>query len=166
MTSDDDVCQLTSIPDDANAESMEANGEAVANTTANSTITKEEETINYVLKISEGEPSELEKGNMTDSMRKACGDKPIEKVKNMKTDASTFEKAANGEIVDVSTDGSVRMRREVGCGETKVIDFLVDLEVVSFHFFRNSALQMDEAVGGGRTAAGGGRMPFQSIICN
>ena len=62
VTADDETCQLSSIPDGIQASAIEDIGPEVANRTDNITITKEEETIHYDLKLSNGNLTEDEKG--------------------------------------------------------------------------------------------------------
>ena len=123
LTAGDDACQLSSIPDDINSVAIEDNGESVSNRTANITITKDEETTNYELNISEGEISEEEKGNMTETMRTACGDKVIEKITVRSTSADQFELLANGGIISLPvTNQRNRQKRQIvsGCSNFKV----------------------------------------------
>ena len=56
VTAGDQSCEVTSVPDDINAAAIEDSGEAVSNRTANITVTKEEESIKYELKINSGWP--------------------------------------------------------------------------------------------------------------
>ena len=120
MTAGDHSCEISSVPEEINAAAIEDTGEAVANRTANITLTKEEESIKYELKISEGELSEEEKGNMTDSMKKACGNKDIEKITIKSTNAEDFNKMANGEIVSVAISTKVSRNRRGGCTNLQV----------------------------------------------
>ena len=115
MTAGDHSCEISSVPEEINAAAIQDTGEAVANRTANITLTKEEESIKYELKISEGELSEEEKGNMTGSMKKACGNKDIEKITIKSTNAEDFNKMANGEIVSVAISTKVSRNRREGC---------------------------------------------------
>ena len=121
MTAGDHSCELTSVPDDINAAAIKDAGEAVANRTANITMTKEEESIKYELKMSGGELSEEEKGNMTETMKKACGNKDVEKITIKSTNADDFNKMANGEIVSVAVPTNVTRNRQGGCTNTLVI---------------------------------------------
>ena len=121
VTSGDHSCELTSVPEDINAAAIEDTGEAVANRTANITMTKEEESIKYELKMSGGELSEEEKGNMTESMKKACGNKDVEKITIKSTNADDFNKMANGEIVSVAVPINVTRKRQGGCTNMQVI---------------------------------------------
>ena len=118
VTAGEHLCQVASIPENTNAAAIQDNGEEVGNRTANITITKEEETISYELKMSNGELSEEEKGNMAESMKKACGNKAIEKITIKSTDADSFNKMANGEIVAVPMSNS--RRNQAGCSNLKV----------------------------------------------
>ena len=106
VTAGDHVCQVSSVPGDIQTASIEETGEEVVNRTANVTITKEEETISYELKISEGELTD--EGDMTESMKKVCGNKAIEKITVKSTDAESFNKMANGEIVAIEASNSGR----------------------------------------------------------
>ena len=115
MTAGDHSCELTSVPEDINAAAIEDTGEAVANRTANITMTKEEESIKYELKMSGGELSDEEKGNMTETMKKACGNKDVEKITIKSTNADDFNKMANGEIVSVAVPINVTRKRQGGC---------------------------------------------------
>ena len=121
MTAGDHSCELTSVPEDINAAAIEDTGEAVANRTANITMTKEEESIKYELKMSGGELSDEEKGNMTESMKKACGNKDVEKITIKSTNADDFNKMANGEIVSVAVPINVTRKRQGGCTNMQVI---------------------------------------------
>ena len=120
MTAGDHSCELTSVPDDINAAAIKDAGEAVANRTANITITNDEESIKYELKMSEGELSEEEKGNMTESMKKACGNKDVEKITIKSTNADDFNKMANGEIVSVAAPTNVTRKRQGDCTHLRV----------------------------------------------
>ena len=111
---------MSSIPDDINAVAIEDNGESVSNRTANTTITKDEETTNYELNISEGEISEEEKGNMTESMRTACGGKTIEKITVRSTSADQFELLANGGIISLPVTNQRNRLIVNGCANLKV----------------------------------------------
>ena len=124
LTAGDQVCQLSSIPDDINAAAIEDSGEAVANKTANTTISKEEESIKYELKINSGNLTDEEKRNMTESMKKACGDKEIEKITIKTTDADNFNRMANGEIVAVDVPTQISRRRQGGCTNLTVTNIL------------------------------------------
>ena len=121
MTAGDHSCELTSVPEDINAAAIEDTGEAVANRTANITMTKEEESIKYELKMSGGELSEEEKGNMTETMKKACGNKDVEKITIKSTNADDFNKMANGEIVSVAVPTNVTRKRQGSCTSMRVI---------------------------------------------
>ena len=120
MTAGDHSCELTSVPDDINAAAIEDSGEAVANRTANITMKNDEESIKYELKMSEGELSEEEKGNMTESMKKACGNKDVEKITIKSTNADDFNKMANGEIVSVAAPTNVTRKRQGDCTNLRV----------------------------------------------
>ena len=121
MTAGDHTCELTSVPEDINAAAIEDTGEAIANRTANITMTKEEESIKYELKMSGGELSEEEKGNMTETMKKACGNKDVEKITIKSTNADDFNKMANGEIVSVAVPTNVTRKRQGSCTRMRVI---------------------------------------------
>ena len=121
MTAGDHSCEVTSVPEDINAAAIEDTGEAVANRTANITMTKEEESIKYELKMSGGELSEEEKGNMTETMKKACGNKDVEKITIKSTNADDFNKMANGEIVSVAVPTNVTRKRQGSCTSMRVI---------------------------------------------
>ena len=121
VTAGDHSCEVTSVPEDINAAAIEDTGEAVANRTANITMTKEEESIKYELKMSGGELSEEEKGNMTETMKKACGNKDVEKITIKSTNADDFNKMANGEIVSVAVPINVTRKRQGGCTNMQVI---------------------------------------------
>ena len=121
VTAGDHVCQVSSVPGDIQTASIEETGEEVVNRTANVTITKEEETISYELKISEGELTD--EGDMTESMKKVCGNKAIEKITVKSTDADSFNKMANGEIVAIEASNSGRTRRDTECSNLKVTFF-------------------------------------------
>ena len=121
MTAGEDVCQVSSIPDDINAAAIEDNEEAVANRTANVTVTKDEQTTNYELNISEGEMSENEKRNMSESMKAACGNKAIEQITVRSTSKDEFEKLANGELLSIPIITIQRNRQLfTGCSRFKV----------------------------------------------
>jgi hypothetical protein len=77
VTAGDQSCEVTSVPDDINTAAIQDSGEEVLNRTANITVTKEEESIKYELKINSGNLTVEEKGNMTESMKKVCGNKEI-----------------------------------------------------------------------------------------
>ena len=128
VTATDNSCEVTSVPDDINAAAIEDSGEEVANRTANITITKEEESIKYELKINSGNLTDEEKGNMTESMKKACGNKEIEKITIKTTDADNFNKMANGEIVAVDVPTNISRRRLGGCTNLRVT------KTISNHF--------------------------------
>ena len=121
MTAGDHSCEVSSVPEDINTAAIEDTGEAVANRTANITMTKEEESIKYELKMSGGELSEEEKGNMTETMKEACGNKDVEKKTIKSTNADDFNKMANGEIVSVAVPTNVTRNRQGGCTNTRVI---------------------------------------------
>ena len=118
VTAGDNTCQVTSLPEDVNTAAIEDNGEEVANKTQNVTITKEEETILYELKMSEGELSEEEKGNMTETMKEACKSKEVEKVTIKSTSKDSFNRMANGEVVAVPI--GISRRRRAGCANINV----------------------------------------------
>ena len=120
VTAGDHSCEVTSVPEDINAAAIEDTGEAVANRTANITMTKEEESIKYELKMSGGELSEEEKGNMTETMKKACGNKDVEKITIKSTNADDFNKMANGEIVSVAAPTNVTRKRQGDCTHLRV----------------------------------------------
>ena len=62
---------------------------------------------------------------MTESMKKACGNKQIEKITIKTTDADNFNKMANGEIVAVDVPTSkFRRKRQDGCANMKVNNIL------------------------------------------
>ena len=122
VTAGDNSCQVMSLPEDVNIAAIQDNEEEVANKTQNVTITKEEETILYELKISEGELSEEAKGNMTETMQKACGSKEVEKITIKSTNADNFNKMANGEVVAVPT--SISRRRQANCTQIKVKPYI------------------------------------------
>ena len=121
VTAGDHSCEVTSVPEDINAAAIEDTGEAVANRTANITMTKEEESIKYELKMSGGELSEEEKGNMTETMKKACGNKDVEKITIKSTNADDFNKMANREIISVAVPINVTRKRQGGCTNMQVI---------------------------------------------
>ena len=132
MTAGDHSCEISSVPEEINAAAIEDTGEAVAKRTANITLTKEEESIKYELKISEGELSEEEKGNMTDSMKKACGNKDIEKITIKATNAEDFNKMANGDIVSVGVSINVTRKKRGGCTNLRVFLILHYFKIYSF----------------------------------
>ena len=121
VTAGDHSCELTSVPEDINAAAIEDTGEAVANRTANITMTKEEESIKYELKMSGGELSDEEKGNMTETMKKACGNKDVEKITIKSTNADDFNKMANREIISVAVPINLTRKRQGGCTYIRVI---------------------------------------------
>ena len=125
MTAGDQTCEVASVPKDINAAAIQDTGEEVSNKTSNVTITKEEESIRYELKISAGSLTEEEKVNMTENMKEACGNKAIEKVIIQSTNKNVFEKMANGDIVAVEeSQSSLRQKRD-GCSKVKVIQVTV-----------------------------------------
>ena len=71
--------------------------------------------------MSGGELSEEEKGNMTETMKKACGNKDVEKITIKSTNADDFNKMANGEIVSVAVPINVTRKRQGGCTNMQVI---------------------------------------------
>ena len=93
----------------------------MASSTANVTLTTEDESIQYELKISQGSMTDEEKGNLTENMKKACSNKQIEKIKVQATTKDDFEKMANGEIVEVKSDQLGSRNKRSGCSEIKVI---------------------------------------------
>ena len=121
MTAGDHSCQVTSVPEDINPAAIEDTGEEVANRTANITVTKDEESIKYELKMREGELSDEEKGNMTETMKKACGGKDIEKITIKSTNSDDFNKMANGEILPVAVSANISRKRQGGCTNLLVI---------------------------------------------
>ena len=129
MTAGDHSCELTSVPDDINAAAIEDSGEAVANRTANITMKNDEESIKYELKMSEGELSEEEKGKMTETMKKACGNKDVEKITIKSTTADDFNKMANGEIVSVAASTNMTRNRQGGCLHLRVTFVYLNLDI-------------------------------------
>ena len=119
MTAGDQSCEVTSVPDDINTAAIQDSGEEVSNRTANITITKEEESIKYELKINSGNLTDEEKGNMTESMKKVCGNKVIEKITIKTTDEDNFNKMANGEIVAVDVPSNISRSKRGGCSKIK-----------------------------------------------
>ena len=101
VTADDDFCQLSSVPDNIETASMEVNADLVANTTANTTISKDVETVVYGLKLTDGDLSEDEEEQLSPTMKEACGGKPIVKITVQKTDEDNFNKMAAGIIIIV-----------------------------------------------------------------
>ena len=96
VTAGDDFCQLSSVPDNIETASMEVNADLVANTTANTTISKDVETVVYGLKLTEGDLSEDEQEQLSPSMKEACGGKPIVKITVQSTNEDNFNKMAAG----------------------------------------------------------------------
>ena len=119
MTAGDQSCEVTSVPDDIKAAAIQDSGEEVLNRTANITVTKEEESIKYELKINSGNLTDEEKGNMTESMKQVCGNKVIEKITIKTTDEDNFNKMANGEIVAVDVPSNISRSRRGGCSKIK-----------------------------------------------
>ena len=119
VTAGDQSCEVTSVPDDINTAAIQDSGEEVSNRTANITITKEEESIKYELKINSGNLTDEEKGNMTESMKKVCGNKEIEKITIKTTDEDSFNKMANGDIVAVDVPTNISRSRRGGCSKIK-----------------------------------------------
>ena len=122
VTADDDFCQLSSVPDNIETGSMEVNADVVANTTANTTISKDVEDVVYGLKLTDGDLSEEEEEQLSPTMKEACGGKPIVKITVQKTDKDNFNTMAAGGIVDVpeTTEKRKRIRRQTGCTNVKV----------------------------------------------
>ena len=130
MTAGDQSCEVSSVPDDINTAAIQDSGEEVSNRTANITVTKEEESIKYELKINSGNLTDEEKGNMTESMKKVCGNKEIEKITIKTTDEDNFNKMANGEILAVDVPSNISRSRRGGCSKikaSKIIPFLCNL---------------------------------------
>ena len=96
VTSDDDFCQLSSVPDNIETASMEVNADLVANNTANTTISKDVEDVVYGLKLTDGDISEDEEEKLSPSMKEACGGKPIVKITVKKTNKDNFNTMAAG----------------------------------------------------------------------
>ena len=129
MTAGDQSCEVTSIPDDINTAAIQDSGEEVSNRTANITVTKEEESIKYELKINSGNLTDEEKGNMTESMKKVCGNKEIEKITIKTTDEDSFNKMANGDIVAVDVPTNISRARRGGCSKIKAGEQLIFLVI-------------------------------------
>ena len=96
VTADNNFCQLSSVPDNIETGSMEVNADVVANSTANTTISKDVETVVYGLKLTDGDLSEDEEEQLSPSMKEACGGKPIVKITVQKTNEDDFNKMAAG----------------------------------------------------------------------
>ena len=67
---------------------------------------------------------------MTESMKKVCGNKEIEKITIKTTDEDNFNKMANGEIVAVDVPSNISRSRRGGCSKikaSKTIPFLCNL---------------------------------------
>ena len=123
VTADNDFCQLSTVPDNIKAASMEANAEVVSNFTENTIIPNNIETVVYGLKLVEEELDEKEKEKiLSPSMKKACGEKPIVKTTVKKTSENIFKKMKDGEIVDIpqGTAEGRRLRRQTQCANVKV----------------------------------------------
>ena len=129
MTAGDQSCEVTSVPDDINTAAIQDSGEEVSNRTANITITKEEESIKYELKINSGNLTDEEKGNMTESMKKVCGNKEIEKITIKTTDEDSFNKMANGDIVAVDVPTNISRTRRGGCSKIEAGEQLICLVI-------------------------------------
>ena len=113
---------VSAPPKDVKTDEVDETAEAVGKTTGDATVTKEEETVQFSLRLSEGELTAEEAGNLSSSMAAACGDKPIEKIKVQTTDEDNFNKMANGEIVVVpdSSERIKKFRQDFQCNDTKV----------------------------------------------
>ena len=116
------VFAVSAPPDDVKTDEVDETAEAVGNMTGDVTVTKEEETVQFSLRLSDGELTVEEAGNLSSSMAAACGDKPIEKIKVQTTDEDNFKKMASGEIVVVpdSLEKRNKFRQDFQCNDKKV----------------------------------------------
>ena len=141
---------MAPVPNDINTASIEDIGEEVANSSSNVLLTKDEESIKYQLKISEGSLDEEDKQKLTEYMKAVCGDKQIEKIRIQTTTEDDFEKMAHGEIVTIDETQSRSRLKRSGCSEIKVIVTL-SMKIICT-FYRHYVHQIKRAAGGGPTA--------------
>ena len=120
VTAGDQTCEVTSVPEDINTASIQDTGEEVSDKTTNITITKEDESTKYEIKISGGSLTEEEKGNMTDNMKNACSGKDVEKITIKSTTEREFEKMASGAVVPIDVPQSSGRKKRDQCSQIEV----------------------------------------------
>ena len=120
VTAGDQTCEVTEVPKGINAAAIQDTGKEVSNRTPNVTFTKDEERVQNELKISTGSLTTEETGRLTESMKKVCDGKEIEKIAIQATDKDTFENIANGAIVAIDVPRPTGRRKRDECSDIKV----------------------------------------------
>jgi len=122
VTSSNDFCQLSDVPENIETGSMEANADSVVNSTADTTISKDVENVKYGLKINEGDLSPEETDSLSPSMKEACAGKTIVKMTVEETDEDKFNEMAAGGIVTIpqSRSSLSRVRRQTNTNCTNI----------------------------------------------
>ena len=122
VTSSNDFCQLSDVPENIETGSMETNADSVVNSTADTTISKDVENVKYGLKINEGELTQEESDSLSPSMKEACGGKTIVKMTVEETNEDNFNEMAAGGIVTIpQTRSSLsRVRRQTNTNCTNI----------------------------------------------
>ena len=117
LISSDDKCQISSIPSGVQPGAIDQKGEKVGE---RGLVTQDQESTVYSMKISQGEVTEEDKANLTQTMSSQCAGKSIEKIKDVSVNESKFSELTNGGIIKLESSQKRWKLNRAECSNIKV----------------------------------------------